>query len=177
MSELWVQSDVAPDGTYVLGLHYGDDHAWVLTRDEAIQHAVAILTQAERAEYDAAVLGLLHGKLGLPLEDAAMFVANDIRPDRPPVEEPGPVKLTPGVSQRNLHGFLTLHLDGNPIGQWEIADARQHAMYVLQGIAAVDNDAALYRLLIGAIGLDEGRARAVVEDIANYRREVPDAAP
>jgi hypothetical protein len=168
---LWVQSDVAPDGTYVVGLHFGDDRAWVFTRSEAIQHAVAVLTQAERAEYDAAVLALLHGKLGMPLPDAGAFVANDLRPDRPPVDEPGPIALVPGVLARDLRGFLTLHLDGEPVGQWEIDSAHRHAVAVLQAVAAVDNDAAFYRLLRGPVGLEEPRARAVVADIANHRDE------
>jgi hypothetical protein len=168
---LWVQSDVAPDGTYVVGLHLGEDRAWTFTRDEAVRHALAVITQAERAEYDAAILALLHTRLGMPLPDAGAFVANDLRPDRPPVEDPGPIELIPGVSHRDLRPFLNLRLDGKPVGQWEIGDARQHAMFVLQAIAAVDNDAALHRLLIGAIGLDDQRARAVVEDLANHRRQ------
>jgi len=168
---LWVQSDVAPDGTYVVGLHHGEDRAWILTRDEAIRHAVAVLTQAERAEYDAAVITLLHNKLGMALADAVGFVASDLRPDRPPVDEPGPLKVVPGVSPVDgLHGFLTLELDDAPIGQWRINDARQHAAAVLQVVAVVDNDAGLYRLLIGPVGLEEQRARAVVADISNHRR-------
>jgi len=167
---IWVQSDVAPDGTYVVGLHYGEDRAWTLDRREAVAHAAAVVAQAERAEHDAAVINLLHTKLGMPLPDAAMFVANEIRSDRPPVEEPGPLKLTPGVSQRGgIHGFLTLTLDGNPVGQWETDNAHRHALGVLQAIAAVDNDAGLYRALIGLVNLEEDRARAVVADIATHR--------
>lgn len=167
---LWVQSDLGPDGTYVVGLHHGPDRAWVLTRDEAIRHASAVITQAERAEYDAAVISLLHDKLGMSMQDAATFLAKDIRPERPPVDEPGPLTLVPGVSQRNgLHGFLTLKRDGAAVGQWELDDARQHATAVLQVVAAVDNDAGLYRLLAGVIRLDKERARAIVADIASHR--------
>lgn len=169
---LWVQSDVAPDGTYVVGFHHGDDRAWILTRDQAIEHAVAVFAEAERAEHDAATVELLHTQLGMPLETAVAFLVHDIRPDRPPVDQPGPFTVGAGVSRSGgLHGFLRLLLDGEAFGQWTIDDAHRHAGGVLQTVAAVDNDATLYRTLIGVIGLDEDRARAVVADIRNHRSQ------
>lgn len=166
---LWVQSDVTPDGTYVVGLHYGPDRAWVLTRDEAIQHATTVLAQVERAEHDAAVIALLHKKLGMPLATASEFVAKDIRVDRPPLPDVSPITLVPGVSHRTLRPFLRLELDGEGIGQWDLDGGRQHAVFVLQTVEAVESDARLHRALVGLVGMDEGRARAVVGDIANHR--------
>lgn len=166
---LWVQSDVMPDGTYVIGLHYGPDRAWTFTRTQAVNHAIAVFAQIERAEHDAAVIALLHTKLGLDLEVAATFVAKDIRVDRPPIEDPSPIRLAPGVSHRNLAPFLLLELDGAPIGQWTLDDARQHAVYVLQTVEAVESDARLYRALVGLVDLDEERSRAIVGDVAHHR--------
>lgn len=171
---LWVQSDVAPDGTsYMVGFHYGEDRAWSLTRDQAIRHAVAVFAEAERAEHDAATVELLHTKLGMPLETAVAFLVRDIRPDRPPTDQPGPFTVAAGVSRDGgLHGYLRLLLDGEVFGQWRIGDAHHHAGAVLQAVAAVDSDATLYRTLIGVIDLDESRARAVVADIGNHRRQL-----
>lgn len=167
---VWVQSEAAPDGTYVIGFHCGPDRAWVLNRDDAILHAMAVATQAERAEYDAAILAVFHGQLGLPLESAVPFLTNDIRPDRPPVEDPSELTVSPGVSQDGeIHGFLHLHLDGQIVGQWTLDAARSYAGDVLQAVAAVDNDAVLHRVLVGKVCMDDEKARQIIEKLGQHR--------
>lgn len=168
---VWVESDLAADGTYAVGLHCGDDVAWTFNRDDAIRHAAAVMAQVEHADHDAAVIKLFHNRLGLDLATAVACVVRDLRPDRPPVDEPGPLKLIPSVSATDLHPFLRTELNGHVVGQWELDDARHHAMSVLQVVAAVDSDAAFYRLLVGSLGLSQTKARRIVADTANHRNE------
>lgn len=167
---VWVESEVTPDGTYVIGFHCGPDRAWVLNRDDAIRHAVAVATQAERAEYDAAMITVFHGQLGLPLESAVPFLTNDLRADRAAVDDPSALTVSPGVSlDGGIHGFLHLHLDGQIVGQWTLADARSYAGDVLQALAAVDNDTVLHRVLVGKVGMDDEKARQIIATLGQHR--------
>jgi hypothetical protein len=167
---VWVLSDLAADGTYVTTVQAGPDHARVLDRSEALAYAGAVLEAAARAEHDAAVLAQLHNFLGLPVEAAAGSVA-DLRAERPPIDPAAlaPIGLVPGVSASTKLPFLILEVDGAPVGQWTVTDARRHAEAVLEVSAAADLDAAYFRWLVGAVALDAGRARNVVSDLASHR--------
>jgi hypothetical protein len=67
---------------------------------------------------------------GLHLDAAAVaLAAEDLRPTRRPQRATGTrLSLIPGVSHKTGKGFLTIHLDGQPIGQWSVPDAREHAL-------------------------------------------------
>ena len=65
---VWVLSDVAADGTYVVTVQAGPDDAWVLDRPAAAAaYADAVLTAVAYAEYDAAVLAQLTSGMQKPL--------------------------------------------------------------------------------------------------------------
>lgn len=164
---VWVISDVTPDGTYVVSIHAGEDVAFTLDRTRALAYACAVMDAATRAAFDAAVLKQQLG-LGMPIELVASVV-NDLRKDRAPITWPHAISLEPFVSGASHKAGLYLDVNGKRIGQWTVDDARSHATDVLEVVAGVDLDAAYRRYLVGAIGLDDGRARALVGDIINHR--------
>jgi hypothetical protein len=165
-----VRSDVAPDGSYCVAIGVGDDESWIIDRQMALRHAATTIEAVARADYDASVMRQLTS-LGIEPANAG-FVVADLRADRPPLdyESTAPLSFEPGVSHRNGRGFVTILLHGDRIGQWELDDARHHALACLEVVAAVELDAAYRRALVGIIGLDDGRARAVVGDLAEHRQ-------
>lgn len=177
MSEaVWIKTEPSVDGsTYVVTIEFDDDHATVLTPRTARDYASAVLEYAQRAEYDGAVVTQLRS---LGVEDQAiMAVVTDLRSDRPPVEGRGilaPMKIEPGVNPHGK-GFLKLDLNGNE-GQWEVPEARTHALTVLEAVHAADLDSGYYRALTGLVGLDQGRARQVIADLADHRWDYGDRA-
>jgi hypothetical protein len=166
---LWVSSEVSAAGAYVVGLNVGADRAWTLDEDGAVRYARAVLRVANSADHDAAVIKLLT-KLGIPAEKAAKLVGYNLRPDRPPFDHAAtkPLSFVPGVNQKG-EPFVKVLLDGRQIGQINAPETMEHAVAVLGVAATVDLDAALHRLLIGQVNLDDGRARAVVGDLARFR--------
>lgn len=165
---IWVRSDVAADGTYVLAMETDDDTSFVLNRDTAVAHVLGVIQAAQEAAYDAAVIHQLVVKVGADIE-ATAEVVKGMRADRPPVVIPGPLTLVPGVSQKTQEPFLTIWVHGKAVGQWTVADAEQHATYVLGALTVADLDSGYYRTLVGALGLDDGRARNIIDDLANHR--------
>lgn len=164
---LWVRSEVLPNGTYGVGISVGEDRAWVLTRDQAVAYAVTCFARATEAEHDAAAFTLLRA-IGVPQPTAAAVVARDIRPSRP-VDHSATEPLR-FIVQLGLRAgpFLRMTLDGRPAGELTPADLRDHAAAVLNCIAAADLDANLRRVLVGQVGLDDERARAVVGSLADH---------
>jgi hypothetical protein len=165
---IWVVSDVAPDGTYVCTVQAGDDLAVTLDRQRALAYAVALYAAVGYAEYDAAVLKQLT-TLGIGEEMAAHCVA-DLRADRAPVDDAAtaPLRFVPLLTAKR-EPALFVEVNGRRISQWTPADGRQHAGHVLDIVAAVDLDAAYFRFLRGPVALAEGRARAVVGSLGEYR--------
>jgi hypothetical protein len=172
-SKLWVKSDVHADGTYGITIELGDQVRGLSTED-AYRHARAVLALAQRAEYDAAIVRQLSDKkLGLAVADAVLTVAT-MRTDRPTIDpaDTWPIALEAGVNP-DLIPFLSVWAKGVQVGQWTVADARSHALAVLETTEVVALDQSYLAFLISdeGIGLDEGTARAVVEDIVNFRSE------
>jgi hypothetical protein len=164
---IWVISDVTPGGTYVVTVQAGPDHAATLTRDDALAYAVTVFEAATRAEYDAGVVAQLTAT-GMSIVLAGSVVT-DLRADRPPLVDAGhPLTYEPIVTAIKREPALLVCRDGERIAQWTPADARSHAGNVLSVLAAVDLDAAYRRLLVGAIGLDDERARALVGQLGQY---------
>lgn len=159
---LWVRSEVMPDGTYGAALSVDSDRAWALNRE---------------VEHDTAVLRLLTSKLGIPDNDAAALLTQDLRPDRPDTHDATAPLCFTGAIGRARHPrpdagayipLLMMALDGRQTGQLSPADLREHAAAVLNVLAAADLDAALYRVLLAKVGLDDATARAVVDSLAEY---------
>lgn len=167
---IWVRSDVLPGGGYGIVIDFDADHSTRLDEASAVRYALAVLDAVQAAEYDAAIIRQLHGKLGLDQQVAAEFVAKEARPTRRALRPTGtPLALTPGVSHRDGRGFLSVTVAEKPVGQWELTDAREHARHILEAVVAVDYDDAYYAALTGPLGLDADRARAVVADIGEHR--------
>lgn len=166
---LWVATEAAADGTYIATLELGDDRSVPLERDAAIRHAMAVLTADQYAQYDAAVINQLTGKLDFSLQDAAELIAG-MRADRPPLnpDDTAPLRLEPGVSMATREAFIGIWLDDRQIGQFDSASAAQHARCILQVTIAADLDAAYHRWL-RATDVDDNRARAVIADVRDWR--------
>lgn len=168
---VWIKTEPSTDGSaYVVTAEFSDDRAKTLTPEVALRYGSAVLAAAQRAEYDAAVARQLT-RIGSDL-DAALQIVTDLRNDRPPLDDEAtaPLALDPGVNKR-LAPFLVVKIDGEAVGQWTVGAAREHASHVLEAVAAADLDSNYYRALTGIVGLDEGRARAVVGDLGQYRDE------
>lgn len=166
---IWVQSDLAPDGTtYVTAIHYDDDKSRILTPETAYAYVAEMFRAAVIAEHDAAVIRQLRA-MDIKLEDAAGIVA-ELREDRPPLNDAttAPLRLVPGVSLKTGDGFLAVHLGDRQIGRWEPADARDHATNVLSVQTAADLDGAYRRYLVGSAGIEPDRALAVINDLAEF---------
>lgn len=165
--DIWVRSEVLPNGTYGVGLNVGEDRAWVLDRDQAVAYAVTCCARATEVEHDAAVFDLLTKRVGISERDAAATVLKDIRPNRPDEHAATePLHFIGGLGRRGP--FLNMMLDGKQVGQLTPADLRDHAMGVLNVIAAADLDAALRTVLVGQFGLDDDTARAVVGSLEEH---------
>lgn len=172
---IWVISDVAPDGTYVTTVHAGEDVAVTLDRDRAVAYAVAVLAATTRARYDAAVwrqmLTISGGRAaGDGAEEIAALVVRGLREDRPPIDDSAtaPLAFEPFVSHRTKEPGVFVSLNGKKISQWDVSDAEGHALHVLQIMLGVDLDASYWRHLIGTVGLEDWRARAIVGDLGKY---------
>jgi len=171
---VWVTTSIPPSAAgYVVTLEASADLARTLTPDESLTYAAGVLAAAARAEYDAAVLAQMTSeKLGLPMQVAAEVI-QELRKDRPPLDPAitWPFTFEPGVT-KELHPFIKIICGGEPIGQWDVSDARSHAMGVLQSVAVADLDSAYLRALVGSVGLDRNRGMHVVDDLSNYREAV-----
>lgn len=176
---IYIKTDPTTDGyriTYRVTLELSEDDVHILSREQAYAHAGHVLAAAQRAEYDAAIIRQLRPTLtekgrkpDEALRDAAMIL-NDIRQERPPLPDPPtPLCLKPGVSQRTGNGFLAVHVGEEAVGQWEVEDARQHALVVLECIEAADLDGGYLKTLTGTLGIPHGTAENMVGDIANHR--------
>lgn len=165
----WVRSEPSADGkTYVVTLSAGSDHSIVLDRYTALNYALYVHDAVERARYDAAVRKQLVIRLKLGEKEVAQVIL-DLRRDRPEQQHDWPIKIIPGVSQRDGHPFLRLEMPDGKQGQWEIDDAISHANGVLEASIVADLDAGYYRILRGAVGVEEHIARNVIDDLANHR--------
>ncbi|MFI6326616.1 hypothetical protein ACIBG8_54470 [Nonomuraea sp. NPDC050556] len=168
--DVWITSDLdEKTSTYRVKISYGQDRSIGLGPNEALRYASAVLEARIRAMHDAAVIRQLHRKLTVPLQMCGQAVAA-LRADRAPLNHKAtrPLMLEPGVSQE-LEPFLAVHIDGKRVGQWDVKQAYEHALGVLEVVSAADLDAAYYRYLIGpSHGIDKGRASNMVGDLANF---------
>lgn len=166
---VWVRTEPSLDGrTYVVTVEASEDLACTLSPQEATQYALAVLTAASRADYDASVARQMTKVVGS--KDAVLQLVTDLRRDRPPLDDSATAPLTfePGVNSKH-QPFLLLKLNGEPVGQWDVEDARSHALAVMEAVVCADLDSAYYRALTSLVGIEEPRARNVVEDLARWR--------
>lgn len=165
---LWVVSDRAPDGTYVVTVSVDADLAVTLNREQAVAYCLAVVDVAGRAEYDSAILRQMEN-VGVSL-DAAVQVVTDLRQDRPGLDAVfGPFRFEPVVSNRTGEPVVAIHGPRAQAAQIAAGDAKLHAVHVLEALAVADLDAGYLRLLRSLIGLDDARARQVVDDLGRWR--------
>ena len=165
---LWIVSEPTIDGNSFIVVFNFADLAWSRTPSECLVYCEAMMTIANRADHDAAVIKQLVAT-GLPAGEAARLVM-DLRADRPPVVVDGPLHFEPGVSSDGeFRPFIALSVDSVKVGQWDVDQASAHAVAVLSVAATADLDQAYLRALMGAVGLDEGTARAVVDGLHAHR--------
>jgi hypothetical protein len=170
---VWIKTEPTLDGSgYMVTLEASDDVAVTLTPDQAFRHAQGILAAAHRAAHDAAVLRQMTRGWEFPLQHAGHLIQS-MRDDRPPLDpaDTAPLFLEPGVAPADLRPFLIVHINGEPVGQWDVEQAKQHAMAVLSMAGVADLDSGYYRLL-STQGIEEHQARGAVDDLANYREEL-----
>jgi hypothetical protein len=130
------------------------------------------------AEYDTTVITQMRDT-GLDLDHAAALVTGmrevrrKVRADVG-LDSPFPdLTLVPGVSHRTRGPFLTLYRRGAPFGQWDPADARQHAAGVLEILEAALLDEIYRRTLVDVAGLDPALAERVVDNLNAHRAATP----
>ena len=167
---LWVCSDIAPDGTYVVTVNLDDDLAFTLDETDTFRYIRYIWDVVARAEHDAAVVAQLKDLVGLELDELAMAL-KDIRTEhRPlPIASEWPVSFVGMVSHRDLIPRVTIHMKGKPVGQVDTADLIGHAVGVMDALATVDLDAGYYTWLVTECGLPEHSARGAVGALYRYR--------
>jgi hypothetical protein len=166
---IWVRTDPTPDGVYRVTMTWGDDRALVLDREAAAAHAGEVLAAVAEAEYDAAVVRQLTTLTGD--QENALMVVRGLRKDRASAAPTTGLGLVPGVSAFTRRAYLKILMDGKPIGQWDPADARQHATFVLEAVRVAELDSAYLRMLRGVVGLDDQTARGTVGGLGQYRDE------
>lgn len=169
---VWIRTEPDLDGTYRPVLEIDDDTSYPLTADSAAIYANEILRAAAIAEYEAAVVAQMTKVSGGDATTAAQVVG-DLRGDRPDTTPLTPLRLIPGVSAFTGEAFLIVEIRGQQVGQWTTAAAREHALFALEAVHVADLDSAYLRWLRSGPAVDEPRARAVVEDLANFRGERP----
>lgn len=166
----WIHSDVDPvTGNYGLSMSIDGDLAWSFTPDEGWQYVKMVATQLSRVTHDAAVLKQMLAT-GIKPHFAAQVLARDIRPDRRPVDQVGPLRIEPGVTIEGKP-FLRLFHDESeqPIGQWEVDDARHHLLGMIETIETIELDDRLRRVMLNVINLDDATARAFVHLLKDHR--------
>jgi hypothetical protein len=171
---LEVASLLNPLGTYVCALRLGDDVLCVLDPERALAYAATATRALAYAEYDAAIMRQLDAAK-VPI-DMVAHVVRAMRDDRAPIgaAATAPLRYSPIVSSRTRNGMVNVRVSGRehqgrPLGwQWEAADVRQHVRHVMEVSAGVDLDAAYRTHLVGVVGLDEQRARFMVDELGNY---------
>lgn len=167
---LWARSEALTDGTYGVAITYGADIAWTLAREQAVAYSVACHQIAITAEHDAAVFGLLRST-GLPERTAGAFIVEDLRPGRRFDDAAtAPLRFRPALGLR-AGPFITLHVNGEQVGELSPADLLDHSSNVLVVLAAADLDTRLHTALIDRIGLDDARARAAVGSLSKHLPE------
>lgn len=166
---LWITSDPLPDGSYALVLSVDGDHSRALTPDEAVSYGLAVFAVAAAVDYEQSVYHQLSER-GAATE-AVLQVVADLRRDRPPFDRKAlePLRWIPGLNSEGT-GFIRLELDGHPIGQLSVDDARGHAAHVIEAVPNAENDTVYRALLCHSIGLSDLDAKIAVHLLGSYRR-------
>lgn len=156
-------SEILPDGRYGIVLSHGETVRW-LSREDVMLHCQTVVEATVRAEHDAAIFKQLHHTVGMAAELAGEVLVR-VRARRTPLDAQAlqPLGLEPGVTLAGKP-FLVLSVGGRKVGQWESADARNHALACLELAAAVDADNLYRDVLVEELELED-RAYAMVGEL------------
>lgn len=176
---LSVNSEPIGDGIYVVRFSAGPDRTWILPLGQTIKYAMAVLAAVNAAEIDAALFAvLMRMKHAEATPDDAARAIGHFRQMRGEVSWPpdSPIRMSPAVAAADARPFLIVHVDGQPHGQLEARDARDHAMGVLDSLLSSELDTQLHAYLAGtvlpALGIPEAHraAQTVIDHIGDLRR-------
>jgi hypothetical protein len=169
---VWVRSDRSADGAYVVTVELGPDHSRVIDRADLLDYVLTVIRAAEVAAYDAAVAVQFRTLNGgaVSLRDVAATV-NELRKMRGDLDQRAiaPLSLQPGVSATTGRPFLAVSIAGRIVGQWDTAQAADHAGAVLSAHAVTELDDLYRQYLINSVGLDEATALRVVHGLRAHR--------
>lgn len=159
-------SEVMPDGSYGIVLARGEAVRW-LDREDVYLHAMAVMSATVRAEHDAAIFRQLRDKLGMDFQDAGHMLEM-VRRGRPPVDAQAlqPLGLEPGVTQDGKPSMVVF-LGGHKIGQWDLTEARRHALACMELAEAVDRDNGYFTYLSEELELGE-KCRVLVGTLSEH---------
>lgn len=166
---VWIRTEPTLDGkSFIVSLEVDQDHSVHLNRGRSIKHALAVLTAVEYACMDSVIWKQMMEKVGK--EEVAARAIQDLRNDRPEIDfsVSAPMSLQP-LCSADGKPFLYVLMDGKPVGQWEVEDARAHALSALSAFAIADLDSSYYRYLRGTIELEEEAARGTIADLVRFR--------
>jgi hypothetical protein len=76
--------------------------------------------------------------------------------------------VTSLVSQKDQQGYVEIEYKGEKI-QLSVAEAREHALYILEACEAAEMDAILLQFLQHDMGLEVEKAIAIIQSIRQYR--------
>jgi hypothetical protein len=163
---LSIISDRTLDGVYVPTVALDDRHLLTLDRERALPYVAAWADAIARAEFDAAVYAQLTG-IGIDVQTAVAVVVNDLRPDRPPLDDAAtaPLRLEPILSGRTKRGQVAGYLGDEHVVQLDAPAVYNHIGKVLPVVMTCDLDGAYRRYAIGQLGQPAWRAEAMVDDL------------
>lgn len=174
---VWVETNFPGDRTSAVTIKVDGREVRTFSQTEAHAYAQAVLAYAQRAEYIAAMFRQLTEELGVAHVETREIVQG-ILMGVPTIPEsrtaPLVIKLAVGTHVVRAvpgppEGILLIELDGVRLGRWEVAQARDHALQVLEAAEATDLDTAYLRFLT-TMELGPGEAHHMVAGMAGFRR-------
>lgn len=162
-NHVWIMTEPDDRGTYRVVLHLNADSCVPMDTQLCRQHAEYVTKCLSAAEYDAKVYRMLLKVAGSEkgIEETAAELITDLRKDRVSPLAPTPLELSPGVGSEG-EPFLHVRINGQLVGQWEMDDARSHAMGMLAAPTFAEFDQAFLQALRTLVGVDEITARNII---------------
>lgn len=163
---IWCRADRDPfSGQYLLTVSYDDDHVLALNGDGLHQYAATLTAALMRGRYVEAVRRQF-ASIGLP-EDVALPTIQQFREELPELPEFDTFRIEPIVSYEGRVSVM-ISQDGKRVAQLLPRNVREHIVHAYQVYAAADLDAAYARFARGVIGIDAGRAAAMVGTLTPF---------
>jgi hypothetical protein len=164
---VWLDTQLQPDGEYVLTMSIGDDYAVELPVDQALAHAVEVLRNVALADYAQAIRQQMLG-LGTDPEGVEDLLRALV--PRLPMSEPvTELVMLPAINRNNGEPMLQIAFRDQLLGVWTLKEARSHALGVLEATLAARMDTSYRQALIENIDLDGATAAGVINALGKLR--------